>query len=273
MGPRASFGGGGAGDGSVYSRINSMRERSGLAPLGIGEYADERDPDPPQEITEEVSENPDSHGQSYRDDLGPEPPWWGSVRSGVGDEPSREGHDDTVSPGGPSDHPSEKPSLLPLSTPEGYLKAYTEPPPYEKKMWRWLNFFLPLPNGLFTAYQRRSVLAQIARCNATNGADAGACAMRAQSEQAEAAYGAPLGSEWRGTVQLYRDKQPILLPMMLVGAGVGVWHAIRRGEDWKRTTIWGVLGAAAPVITTGVALYQGWPRYKKVGQSKKARRS
>lgn len=54
--------------------------------------------------------------------------------------------------------------------------------------------------------------------------------------------------------------------LSLLGAGIGAFHGARRngGSVWWGL-VWGTAGAAAPVITTGIAVAQGVGRPKGKG--------
>lgn len=54
--------------------------------------------------------------------------------------------------------------------------------------------------------------------------------------------------------------------LSLIGAGIGAFHGARRngGSVWWGL-VWGTAGAAAPVITTGIAVAQGVGRPKGKG--------
>ena len=258
---KPTFGGSGV-NGTVADRINAMRERSGLSPLapdqmdteaitrqvqsdqGVGEYSD----------AETITYN-DFEGVGDSEPMLPD-----------GSSPDIPEDPTFPSPFEPPSSPAPAPGALP---PKGLKKKLL--PIFATKQWYLYNFLAPLPYFGYTAYKFSQKTALAAKCDAQKNFLSDECRAKDEIEKSEFEYDVPAGGSLKDVWTLYKKEALWAIVWSGIGAGITGYHAYKRGNDAKSIGMYSLLGASVPVLGIGLALMQGFPRYKGPGQTKRER--
>lgn len=271
---KPTFGGAGV-SGSVADRINQMRERSGLPSLepeqmdteaitrqvqsdqGIGEYSDA-----------DLIDYEDFDGMGESEPIRRDPPKFdaGPVNFVPGEQIDIP---PPPSSGKVTQRQTASDFMLGAPKPKGLERDGL--PVFATKQWYLYNFLVPLPYFAYTTYKFANKAALASKCDAQKNFLSEECTTKRLVEQSEHDYDVPASGSFKDVWTLYKKEAMWAVVWSGIGAGITGYHAYKRGNAAKSIGMYSLLGASVPIVGIGLALMQGFPRYRGPGQTKRSR--